>query len=250
MTEEWRLLLTGDNTAFTNMAIDEAVLMKCTTRGTLRLYKWSPRAVSIGYFQGMEDEVDVAKCRQAGIDVIRRLTGGGAVYHDSEITYSLIVSEDSKKIPRNIMDSYSLICKSLVLALKQFGVKAEFKPINDVLVGSKKISGSAQTRRHGGVLQHGTLLYDVNVPQMFELLRVPNEKIKHKLIKTVEERVTSIKHEIGEVGAEELTAALISGFEAALDVRLVPGELTLEEIKLAEQMRRDKYEREEWNFKR
>jgi lipoate-protein ligase A len=258
MSKEWRLLLTGSRDAASNMAIDEAILSGCGQEGegapagagTIRLYQWTPPAVSIGYFQGMRDEVDVAKCEAKDIEVVRRITGGGAVYHDAEVTYSLIANEKNESIPNNIMESYGLICNGLVLALKEYGMDAAFRGINDVCVGEKKISGSAQTRRYGGVLQHGTLLYDVDVPLMFDLLLVPNEKIKDKMIKAVEERVTSVKHQAGEVEVKELMEALARGFEAALGIKLAPGELTPQEIELAGKIREERYANPEWNFKR
>ncbi len=261
MKETWRLLRTGDADAFTNMATDEAVL-RCVTAGqspnTIRFYGWLPSAVSIGYFQGIEQEVDLAACREKGIDVIRRLTGGGAVFHDhdGEITYSLIAPEDHPKIPRKILDSYALLCGGLVVGFKRLGLDAEFKPINDILVNGRKISGNAQTRRFGGVLQHGTLLCDVNPHLMFTLLKVPNEKIRDKLIQGVEERVTSIRREMSwdyETMArskDTVTEAMIAGFENVLDIHLVPGTLSDEEVKLADEVKAERYATQAWNHKR
>ncbi len=261
MKETWRLLRTGDADAFTNMATDEAVL-RCVTAGqspnTIRFYGWLPSAVSIGYFQGIEQEVDLTVCREKGIDVIRRLTGGGAVFHDhdGEITYSLIAPEDHPKIPRKILDSYALLCGGLVAGFKRLGLDAEFKPINDILVNGRKISGNAQTRRFGGVLQHGTLLCDVNPRLMFTLLKVPNEKIRDKLIQGVEERVTSIRGEMGWSEAamarskDGVIEAMVAGFEKVLDIQLMPGTLSEEELRLADKVKVERYATPAWNHKR
>ncbi|MGC9357702.1 MAG: lipoate--protein ligase family protein [Anaerolineae bacterium] len=255
MTAEWRLLLTGYRSAAENMAVDEAVLrhvVEGDAPPTVRFYGWDPSAVSIGYFQGIEQEVDLEVCQEQGVAVVRRLTGGGAVYHDreGEITYSLMVSEDSPGIPRKITDSYELLCRALVLGFEQLGLPARFHPINDILVNGKKISGNAQTRRFGGVLQHGTLLCTVDPQRMFSLLKVPSEKIRDKLIQGVEERVTSIQRELGEVDTDTVTQAMIAGFETVLDVRLVEGTLSATELNQAAQLREERYDNPTWNFKR
>jgi lipoate---protein ligase len=255
MSQTWRLLRHGARPAFANMAIDEAILKHVVAGAvpcTMRFYRWQPSAVSIGYFQGIEEEVDLAACRARGVDVIRRLTGGGAVYHDyeGEITYSLTMPEDTPGLPRKVLDSYDLLCRGLVLGLQALGMPAEFKPINDIAVNGRKISGNAQTRRFHGILQHGTLLCEVDPQLMFTLLKVPNEKIRDKLIAGVEERVTSIKREMGEVDRDRVTQAMIDGFAEALDIEVVPGELTESELTLAEQLREERYASDDWTFKR
>jgi lipoate-protein ligase A len=255
MRETWRLLRHGARSAYENMAIDESILRHVTegeSPYTLRFYRWRPSAVSIGYFQGIEQEVDLTACEAHDVDVIRRLTGGGAVYHDfeGEITYSLSIPDDYPGIPRRVLESYSVLCGGLVEGLKALGLAAEFKPINDILVGGKKISGNAQTRRFGGILQHGTLLCEVDPHLMFTLLKVPNEKIRDKLIAGVEERVTSIKREMGTVDRDRVVDAMIDGFGQVLEIDLVPGELSEDELALAEKLREERYADREWNFKR
>ncbi len=255
MRKHWRLLLTGANDAFTNMAVDEAIL-RCVTSGqspnTLRLYSWQPSAVSIGYFQGLEQEVDLAACEAQGVDVVRRLTGGGAVFHDQhgEVTYSLMIPDDYPGMPRKVLSSYEILCQGLILGLKNLGLDAVFNPINDILVNGKKISGNAQTRRFGGILQHGTILYDVNPHLMFTLLKVPNEKMRDKLIQGVEERVTSIKRELNAVTPVDVIQAMSEGFARALDVGMVQGILSKTELNLAEQLKVERYGNKNWTHQR
>ncbi len=256
MVEEWRLLDTGLHDAFYNMALDEAIATARSRNlvpNTVRFYRWEPSAVSIGYFQSMNDEVNIAACEERGINYIRRITGGGAVYHDrdGELTYSIIMNEDHELIPRDIQKSYQTICSGLVSGLKFLGLPAEFKPINDIIVGGKKISGNAQTRRLGVVHQHGTILRKVDPALMFTVLNVPSEKIRDKLIKSTEERVTSINRTLGrEVSFEELKEALIRGFEESFKIRLVLGETLNFEKRLASKLKVEKYATKEWNFKR
>lgn len=250
---QWRLIETGYRDAFTNMAIDEAIMRMHSKIGkpTVRLYGWKPSAISIGYFQSLEEEVNLQKCKELGVDYIRRITGGGAVFHENELTYSFVCSEESDLVAKNILESYRKICNSLIFGFDKLGLKAEFVPLNDIIVNGKKISGNAQTRRERAVLQHGTILMEVDVDRMFDLLLVPNEKLKGKLIKDVKQRVTSIENELGEkVEFAKLAGAMKQGFEENFGVELVKEELSKEESELAEKIKEERFLRKEWNFRR
>ena len=254
--DELRFIDLEVNDAFTNMAIDEAILLSLKegkVSPTLRLYRWQPSAVSIGTFQGMKEEVDIQYCRENGIDYIRRITGGGAVYHDynGEITYSILLPRGHSLAPEDILESYKLLCNGIVIGLAKLGIESEFKPINDIISGDKKISGNAQTRRHSCVLQHGTILLDLDVEVMFSILKVPKEKISDKMIADVKQRVTSIRDILQrDVEVEELRSALETGFAEALNVDLIKGELTFEEKSTAKRLAEIKYSSDEWNFSR
>lgn len=246
---KWRVVELQTNDAFLNMAMDEAVSESVVKGGnpTIRFYKWKPSAVSVGYFQSLNDEVNVEKCKMLGVDVVRRRTGGGAVYHDNkgEITYSVVVPESVLKL--SITESYHEICGWIVKGLANLGIDATFKPINDIIAGGKKISGNAQTRRNGVVLQHGTILYDVDVDTMFSLLKVPDEKIRDKIIATVKERVTRIL-DFTQVDEKEVYEALVKGFTEGKDWEF--GKLTSDELLRAKELVESHYKTREWNFKR
>ena len=237
-----------------NMGIDEA-LLGSVSRGesppSLRLYAWSPPCVTVGYFQSLEDEVDLEACRAAGIDAVRRLTGGGAVFHDAEITYSLVVPLGHELAPDDILESYRGICAGLVAALAHLGVAASFEPINDIAAGGRKLSGNAQTRRSGCLLQHGTVLLDLDPERMFSLLKVPAEKQKGRLIEDVKARVTSLKSILGrEVGYAEAALALRRGFAEAWGAVLEEGELSSAEMADAGRLAAERFSRPEWNGRR
>jgi len=256
MSKTWRLVGLDVYDGYMNMAIDEAILRRKSAGlapNTLRFYRWKPSAVSIGYFQTVEQEVNLNYCRRRGVDVVRRNTGGGAVFHDydGELTYSLIVSRGEKRIPNDISESYKIICGGIVVGLDRLGVGAEFKPINDIVVDGRKISGNAQTRRRGVVLQHGTVLLKVDVGTMFRALKISGEKISDKAIKSVEERVTSLSRELErDVSFDELFEALKYGFEKALGVEFLEAKLDDDELKLAADLREGKYKTDWWNFSR
>jgi len=254
MKEQWRLLLTGYNTASVNMAIDRAVLV-ANSEGkvppTVRFYGWSPPAISIGYFQSLEEEVDLDSCKRFGVDYVRRITGGGAVFHDAELTYSIVISESHPSIPKNIMESYGRICGALIKGLKNLGIESEYIPINDIVSGGRKISGNAQTRKSRTVLQHGTILMDVDVDKMFSLLKVPDEKIKDKLIADVKQRVISVKHLLGEdIDFEKTAVAMKTGFEEEFDVELVEGSLAEDEVELSKKFEKECFGARDWNHRR
>ena len=237
-----RVLETGYNNAALNMAIDEVLIENIGDTPILRIYGWRPAAVSIGYFQSIREEVDLEKCSKIGVDVVRRLTGGGAVLHETELTYSFI----TKQYPQNIMESYRWICETIVISIKRLGFDASFVPLNDIVVKGKKVSGSAQTRRKGVLLQHGTLLLDVDVDKMFCVLKVPSEKFKDKIIKDVKERVTSLAG----TTFEEMASSLKTSFATKFDAKLLADTMSTKEINHAKWLAERKYNSREWNRRR
>lgn len=246
---DWRVVQLEEHDAYTNMAIDESILEHVRdgrSDPTIRFYRWKPSAVSIGRFQSMNDEVNVARCRSEGIDFVRRITGGGAVYHDhdGELTYSIIGSE--KLFPRSIWESYRMVCGRIVNGLKRIRLNAEFAPINDILINGKKVSGNAQTRREGVLLQHGTILYKTDVARMFSVLNVSREKVSDKAAKSAEERVTSVYAQ-REVSFQELYEAILYGMTEYRDYKF--GVTSGSENKRARELAKT-YASDDWNFSR
>lgn len=235
--------------AFTNMALDEAI-MEAVRSGinapTIRLYGWKPAAVSIGIFQGIRNEVNLDVAHQAGVDIVRRQTGGGAVYHDTlgEVTYSIIAPLEH--FPVNVLRSYEVICEDIIVALAQLGISANFSPVNDILCNGQKISGNAQTRRKGVFLQHGTILYSVDVEQMFSLLNVNEIKLTDKLIKSVKKRVTSVSDQ-SSASMQDLQQALEYGFSRNREIEI--GTYTNAELVRAAELAKEKFQTEAWNFR-
>jgi lipoate-protein ligase A len=237
-----RVLETGYKPAALNMAIDEALIENIGEEPALRIYGWLPAAISVGYFQSIKEEVDLEKCSQLGVDVVRRLTGGGAVLHEFEVTYSFI----TKRYPQNIRESYRWICDTIVISINRLGFDASFVPLNDIVVNGKKVSGSAQTRKNGVLLQHGTLLLDVDTDKMFSILKVPSEKLRDKIIKDIKERVTSLAG----TTFDDMASSLKTSFAEKFDAKLVADRLTIEEITRAKWLAERKYNSREWNLRR
>lgn len=257
--EKWRLIWV-ENAAdcYYNMGLDKAIQEAVAAReakNTIRLYRWKPSAVSIGYFQSMNKVVNIKNCKEKKVNYIRRITGGGAVYHDfeGELTYSVNCLDDDPRLPRDISKIYEKICGGVVLGLTELGIDAEFKPINDINLKSngKKISGSALTRKSGVILQHGTILRKVNVEKMFSLLVVPDEKFKAKMISSAKERVSSLEDELGVAPSfEKIRNAMINGLSSVLDIELIHEKISDEEHENANRIAHELFKDEEWLFKR
>lgn len=256
MRHPFRLLETGFNPAPFNMGLDEA-LLRAVASGeslpTMRFYGWNPPAVSIGYFQGLREEIDTDACAAGGVDIVRRITGGGAVFHHHEVTYSTVLPLSHPLARENILDSYRLLLSGIVAGLAGLGISAEFSPINDISAGGRKISGNAQTRKLGCILQHGTILLDVEVDRMFSLLKVPQEKAKGKLIADIKSRVTSVRHCLPEAETKDFASlfartvsALEAGYARALEIDFEPSEPTAHELDTAARLASEKFASSAW----
>jgi lipoate-protein ligase A len=237
-----RVLETGHNSGPWNMALDEVLMYSVKNNmPILRLYGWQPPTVSIGYFQSIDEELDVKKCEQMGIDIVRRITGGGAVLHESELTYSFI----TKIYPKNIMESYNLICDPVVLCINKLGFNAKFAPLNDILVDNRKVSGNAQTRKKNILLQHGTILLDVDVEKMFFVLKIPTEKLKDKMISDAKARVMGLNKTF-----EQVACTLKESFGEKFGSEIIADDLTIKEKNQAEKLASEKYGSDSWIWKK
>ena len=255
----WRLLEVKVNNPFMNMAIDEAILTAHASKqvpNTLRLYQWSPSSVSIGKFQNPQNEVNLANCRNLGISMVRRISGGGTVYHDAqdEITFSVTTSTQDLGVT-DIANAYLKIYDGIKDALRILGVSAEFSEGDErncpnLTVKNRKISGSAQARKSGAILQHGTLLLDIDLERMFSLIRVPWAKSLEEIVRIARNRITSAKIELGHpVSATTAANAVAVGFRNALRIELEQGELSAFESKTADKLCKEKYSTIDWNLR-
>jgi lipoate-protein ligase A len=254
----WRLLNLETHNAFMNMATDEAILTARTldlAPNTLRLYRWKPSAVSIGKNQQPEIKVNLENLRRLGVDLVRRISGGGTVYHDErdEVTYSLI-AKTSDLCVKDITAVYAKVYSGIKDALRVLGITADFsegdaKNCPNLTVNGRKISGSSQAHKRETILQHGTLLLDVDLEKMFTLLRVPWAKTCMEVVNVAKIRITSVKSELGHaVSAETAANSLAVGFKNALGAQLVEGELSVFEVELAQKLCREKYATDDWTL--
>ena len=255
---KFRLIDTKDNTAAMNMAIDEALLT--SKKPVLRFYSWKPAGLSLGYFQNTQ-VINLEQCKKLKVDVVRRLTGGNAVLHDKELTYSVVI--DEKEMPKSIVESYKVISSGLLEGLRNLGLKAVMNSevtegqksavcFNDpswyeMVVNNKKIVGSAQKRIDGKILQHGAVLIDADVSKYCSLFN----NCSSELISKVSKRMTFINDELKEkVDYSNVALAMKKGFEKALGIEFEESELTEEEKELALELESNKYSKEVWNLRR
>ncbi|MFC1487841.1 biotin/lipoate A/B protein ligase family protein [Thermoproteota archaeon] len=256
----WRLLKLQTADAYTNMAIDEAIMkarIENKVQNTLRFYQWNPSAVSIGRFQTLADEIQVDNCKKHGVDIVRRITGGGAVYHDKngELTYSIIVkTKDLGCKDLDLLFIYQKICSGLNEAVKILGTKAEYRPPDpkrcpNLTISGKKISGNAQISKKGVTLQHGTFMMDIDHEKMFTLLRVPWAITLDDILPISKRKLTSARQEVNSnFSKQDAYQALVKGFQNTLDVHFVESELTEYERKLAKNLRKERFVTEDWNL--
>lgn len=272
----WRLLETGPANAFTNMAVDEALLETCAAGDvppTLRFYTWSPPAVSLGYGQQIEPAIDLARCRALGIDVVRRPTGGRAVLHEHEVTYSVVIREDEPRAASGVLASYLTMSQALMRGLSYLDIKAELLPLRrspslpsdaespacfitpssyEVAVGGRKVIGSAQRRLHGVILQHGSLPISLDLEKFCSLLR-PLQPGSLAAMVAAEYRahMTSLQEAGGRPYDEaEVIAALSKGFAEVWGVELIQGHLTSDESRASAHLRTTKYRSPAWTWRR
>jgi lipoate-protein ligase A len=257
---KWRYLGITTSDAASNMAVDEAITLARSqdlVPNTVRLYMWRPPAVSLGYFLRINDAVDIEACKSLGIDVVRRISGGGAVYHsENEVTYSVIVKQNDPVLPEDVIEVYKKLSAAIISVPEKLGLEVYFEPGHpgvcpNLVVAGRKISGNAQVRKRGVILQHGTLLLDCDLEVMAEVLKIPYELIDAK--------VTTLKRELPNGGlannrtslrdTDNVQGILRKGFEDSLGIRLVDGELTKFEISEALRLKQ-KYSSKEWTYMR
>jgi lipoate-protein ligase A len=257
--DTWRLIPLETNNAFVNMAVDEAILnarIAGIVPNTLRFYRWHPSSVSIGKNQLAENEVYIDTCRRLGVDMVRRISGGGAVYHDfdGEVTYSVVASV-SDLGSADVASVYFKIYEAITDALRLLGVSVDFsigdaKNCPNLTVNGKKISGSSQTITRGVVLQHGTILCSIDLPKMFELLKFKD--LSCTLAADIAKRkITSIKNELGhKIDTNTVANALVQGFKSTLKVQFEESSLLSDELSSSNVLSKKKYASREWTFSR
>ena len=253
------------------MALDEAILTALAegkSQPTLRFFAWEPPCLSIGYNQAAV-EVDITKCRQAGVDFVRRPTGGRAILHTDELTYSIVASQDEPRVVGGVVESYRRLSAGLVRGLRLLGMdvaQAEAEHGQDadvsaacfdapsayeVTAGGRKLVGSAQVRRRDAVLQHGSLPLQGDITRICHYLVVPSEERRQELRQELRARATSLELVLGRVlSFAQVVEALVKGFSEALNLYLEPGELSEYELALVRQLRQEKYTSEAWNFRK
>ncbi|EHR83370.1 MULTISPECIES: biotin/lipoate A/B protein ligase family protein [Staphylococcus] len=272
MTEIWNFINTGSKNPYYNMAMDEA-LLNFVSRGeidpVIRFYTWNPATLSIGYFQRLQKEIDIDKVKEKGYGLVRRQTGGRGVLHDKELTYSVIVPESHPNMPSTVTEAYKIISQGLLEGFKNLGFETYFaiprskeerdklkQPRSSVcfdapswyelVVEGRKIAGSAQTRQKGVILQHGSILQDIDIDDLFDMFIFKNERLKAKMKENFVQKAVAINDISNQhITLNEMENAFKSGFKKGLNIDFKPLELT-EKQKEEVQELEEKYRSEAW----
>jgi lipoate-protein ligase A len=251
--EEWRFIDSGPLDGATQMAIDQTVVNNTVrlNSSTLRVYQWKPYCISLGYNQS-EVNIDLNRCRQEKIDVVRRPTGGRAVFHAQELTYSVVIKEGDPLFLKSISEIYKYISRGLVLGIEKLGVPARLQKRSldigshyrtslstscfsaatryEVMVEGRKLVGSAQRRLPKGILQHGSILIGDEHLSLCNYIDGIDDKEKEQIQKTLEDKTISIGHYIGiEIDYSEVAEAIRMGLGEALNIKFEMGDLIEEE---------------------
>ncbi|MCB9112570.1 MAG: lipoate--protein ligase family protein [Anaerolineales bacterium] len=264
----WRLIHTPPSTGAWNMAVDESVLehiFRGESKPTLRLYSWDPPCLSLGHAQSFKD-VDVERLHAQGWDVVRRLTGGRAILHTDELTYSVTGSADDPVLAGGVLESYNRLAQALLFAVQELSVPVEMKEHEDshtqqnlnpvcfevpstyeITVNEKKLIGSAQARKREGVLQHGSLPLTGDLTRICDALMFENESARQIAKERLLARATTVESVLGVAVAWETAAqAFVQGFEAQLGIQFEHGELSKSELQRAEELVEEKYAHPSW----
>jgi lipoate-protein ligase A len=281
MKKQWRFIKSSLHSPAFNMAIDEAIMHEVAageSPPTLRFYRWQPATLSIGYFQSALKELDLDKVKEKKVGLVRRPTGGRAVLHDQELTYSIILPDTYPELPQSVTESYRMLSMGLVAGFKRLGLQADMVNLSakdgeneltlmgsaacfdspswyELVVEGQKIAGSAQVRQNGVVLQHGSVLLNMDVDFLFDLLHFSDEAKRAKMKKIFSTKAVAIndllaKAGMQEIGLDQLEELFEIGMAEGLNVQFIEGALTEAELKRAEQLVSEKYGNDTYTLKK
>lgn len=273
---KWVFINSGASSPSFNMALDEALLTwhsEGLIPPVIRFYSWEPAALSIGYFQKVEKEIDMEAVKRLGLGFVRRPTGGRGVLHEHELTYSIIVSENYPDMPETVTEAYRVLSEGLLEGFKNLGLDAYFsvpdtdekradlkKPKSavcfdapswyEMVVEGKKVAGSAQTRQKGVILQHGAILIDLDAEKLLSVFKFSSEQAKERMRVKIPEKAVSINSlRKKPADVEECIHAFRAGFEQALAIELEPYILSEQQFADVKALEEKKYANIEWNFR-
>jgi lipoyl(octanoyl) transferase len=266
--QEWRLLITPPANGAWNMAVDEALLEavgKNRSLAFLRLYAWEPACLSIGYAQSFRD-IDHHRRLELGWDWVRRPTGGRAILHIDELTYSVVASLQEPRVAGSVLESYQRLSAALIESLHLLNIPAAPHPINtsatalksepvcfevpsnyEIVIGDKKLVGSAQARRKEGVLQHGTLPLWGDLTRITQALRYKEERERKEAGERLLAHATTVENVLGlRIDWSAAVEAFIAGFQSTFNLDFIRYDLSDEEAERANQLVTEKYTHPSW----
>jgi lipoate-protein ligase A len=263
-SKAYRFLNTGFQDTALNMAIDEAILthyLRGEAPPTLRVFRWKHTAITLGRFQDVEREIEVERCQQQSVELVRRPTGGRAVYHRDEFTYSLVIGK-REGVPSGVVAAYAYLAQGLMAALDRLGVQSVLSEEHvsknpsaacfasstqaDLTASGYKIIGSAQVWKDDGLLQQGSLPLEDRASEFFALLRFPDEEARAQALALYRTKTTPLHTFNPQASWDDVARAFHEGFNSFLQHDFVPAELSASEWELARQLAEEKYSKLTW----
>ncbi|KAB8139437.1 lipoate--protein ligase family protein [Gracilibacillus oryzae] len=272
MGETWYFIDSGKCHPAYNMAVDECLLnwhSKGEIPPVIRFYEWEPAGLSVGYFQKTTNKIDLDALKKQNIPLVRRLTGGRAVLHDKELTYSVVVSEDHPDMPHSVKDAYRVISQGLLEGFHLLGVDASFAIPEgklettqsavcfeepswyELVIDGKKAAGSAQTRQKGVILQHGSIPITIDDDKLYDFFLYSNEKVKERAKKAFKDKAVAIQDVLSKkVTMEDTKKAFHQGFAKGLNIDFVAYDFSESQLKEIDELMKTKYMDDSWNLSR
>src|ERR1700757_4699463 len=256
MMETWRLVdVEYRDDPFMNMSVEEAIpraVGEGQAPNTVRFWHNS-NTIVLGCFQSAQLEVNFDACKETGTTLVRRFTGGGAVYHDAgNLNYAISLKRGHPLVPdTDLQLVFRRLSEGAVEGLRGLGVNAEFQPINDIQVEGKKVSGAAGSIRWGTIFHHGCILVASDLAILGKVLNVPKAKLADRHVASVQKRVTTIRDELGkDTSTRDVQDAIVRGIESTYNVHLEKGELSKSEMETVKELYDSKYSSSKWNLER
>ncbi|MDN5842161.1 MAG: lipoate--protein ligase family protein [Alcaligenaceae bacterium] len=247
---DWELIHTAPQMPLQHMALDQVLLDEVAAgrrAPTLRIWEWAAPAVVIGIFQSVRNEIDTEAAQRHGIQLVRRISGGGAMFVEpgNTITYS-IYAPRTLIAGMNFRESYAYMDASILEALGELGIKAWYQPLNDITSEGGKIGGAAQAYRGNAVLHHVTMAYDIDAEKMLQVLRIGREKLSDKGTTSAAKRVDPLRSQTG-LPREDIISQIVETFRRRHGLRT--GTLLPSELAAAERLIEEKFDTEAWRAK-
>ncbi len=261
----YRFLNTGPQDTALNMAIDEAILthyLRGLVPPTLRVFRWNAIAITLGRFQDVAREIELERCQQRGVELVRRPTGGRAVYHHDEFTYSIVIGK-REGVPSGVVAAYAYLAQGLMAALAQLGVPSILSEEHvsknpsaacfasstqaDLTANGYKIIGSAQVWTDDGLLQQGSLPLIDRSDELFSLLSFASAEARTKALAQYCTKTMPLHTFAPEATWDDAAQAFHHGFNTFLQQEFVPGTLTESEWVMAQQLAEEKYSKLTWS---
>jgi lipoate-protein ligase A len=244
---DWQLIHTAPQSPTLHMALDDVLTHEVGAgrrAPTLRIWEWASPAVVIGRFQSLRNEVDAEAAQRHGIEVVRRVSGGGAMFIEpgNTITYSIYAPKSLVK-DLSFQEAYAFLDEWVLEALAELGIKAWYQPLNDITSEGGKIAGAAQVHRGGAVLHHVTMAYDIDAAKMLDVLRIGREKLSDKGTTSAAKRVDPLRSQTG-LPREAVIEHMIATFRRLHG--LGDGTLRMDELTQAETLAQSKFGSREW----